>query len=87
MNKEWSGLADLMLCVEHKIKNEAKDHSGKLLVLDQDCDAQLQLYRQYLMSDYELSPDVVSMCKNEITHYCGGMKKQVKFLGVSGKNF
>ena len=30
MNKEWSGLADLMLCVEHKIKNEAKDHSGKL---------------------------------------------------------
>ena len=33
------------------------------------------------MSDYELSPDVVSMCKNEITHYCGGMKKQV-FLKV-----
>ena len=80
MNQEWTGLADLMLCVERKVKNEKKDHSGKLLVVDQDCDAQLQLYRQYLMSDYELSPDVVSNCRNEITRFCGGMKKQGETL-------
>ena len=80
MNQEWSGLASLMLCIEHKLKIEAKDNHGKLLQVDQDCDAQLQLYRQYLMSDYELSPGVVASCRAEITKYCNGIQKQGETL-------
>lgn len=72
MDMEFAGLADILMCTELQQKKEKKDKGGKLLVVDPDCDAQLFAYRQFLMEDYSLSPDVVSMCKNEIRDYCDG---------------
>ena len=48
--------------------------------IDPDCDKELELYRQFLMSDYELSPKVVAHCQTEIIQHCQGMRKQGETL-------
>ena len=74
---EFSGLADMLMCVEKKLRNEATDKNHQPLVVDRDCDAELMAYRQYLMEDYELSPEVVANCKREIRDFCnGGLQRQ-----------
>jgi hypothetical protein len=45
------------------------------MVVDQECDSELMLYRQFLMEDYELSPEVVKQCAAEIRDHCDGLQK------------
>ena len=50
-------------------------------MLDRECDAELMSYRQFLMEDYELSPEVVTQCATEIRDFCdGGLQKQGETL-------
>merc|ERR1712131_395376 len=68
-----------LICVEHKLKHiHKKDSTPK--EIDPDCDKELELYRQFLMSDYELSPKVVAHCQTEIIQHCQGMRKQGETL-------
>ena len=81
MSQEFSGLSDMLMCVEKKMRNDKKGKDGKLLTIDQDCDAELMAYRQFLMEDYELSPEVVSSCSAEIRDYCdGGLHREGQTL-------
>ena len=72
MSQEFSGLSDMLMCVEGKLRKDKKGKDGKLLTVEPDCDSELMAYRQFLMEDYELSPEVVSKCSGEIRDYCDG---------------
>lgn len=81
MSQEFRGLSDMLMCIEKKLRAEAKDKEGKPLLVERECDAELMAYRQFLMEDYELSPEVVSMCAIEIRDYCdGGLHRQGETL-------
>jgi len=72
MGGEFAGLSDILMCVEKKLRKDKKDKNGKLLAVEGSCDSQLLAYRQFLMEDFSLSPEVVSACKIEIKTYCEG---------------
>ena len=66
-------LAGLILCLENAIQHERE--------VDADCKAELVGHRKMLMSDYQLSPDVVRFCSNEIRQLCGdGVERNGKTL-------
>ena len=94
MGREFAGLSRQLICVEHKLKHiHKKENTPKGIYytdfygvlnfvseIDPDCDKELELYRQFLMSDYELSPKVVAHCQTEIIQHCQGMRKQGETL-------
>ncbi|UJR27806.1 hypothetical protein I4U23_009075 [Adineta vaga] len=55
-------LINLLLCLEDRIKkgNQIKD----------DCQREMLGYRRVLMSDYALSPEIISRCKGEMIQHC-----------------
>ncbi|CAF0970601.1 unnamed protein product [Brachionus calyciflorus] len=57
-------LASLILCLEGAIRDGEK--------LDSDCRAKLVQHRKSLMTDYQISPDIVKNCDQEVKNYCGG---------------
>lgn len=61
-------LAGLILCLEAATKEG--------LELESECEAQLIDHRKSLMSDYQLSPNIVKFCSKEITDFCGGGVKR-----------
>lgn len=66
-------LAGLILCLEGAIRDGDK--------IDPDCHAELIEHRKNLMSDYQLNPNVVKFCSNEIMSQCGGgMERDGKTL-------
>jgi Golgi apparatus protein 1 len=67
-----SSLIKLLLCLEDTLKkgNHIQD----------ECRREMLVHRRMLMSDYALSPELVSQCKNEMVQYCPSLFQQ----GVSG---
>ena len=66
-------LASLMLCLERAVK----DGSG----LEPECRAELMENRKMLMTDYQLNPNIVKLCKDEIANHCnGGIERGGKTL-------
>ncbi|CAF0823028.1 unnamed protein product [Adineta ricciae] len=55
-------LINLLLCLEDRIKK------GNLI--KEQCQREMLTYRRMLMSDYALSPEIISQCKTEMTEHC-----------------
>ncbi|VVC42649.1 Hypothetical protein CINCED_3A011971 [Cinara cedri] len=55
-------LAQLLLCLENNIHNGSE--------VTPDCQFELMEHRKLLLQNYQLSPEVVSMCSNDIENYC-----------------
>lgn len=73
MNGNDIQLASLMLCLERAVK----DGSG----LEPECRAELMENRKMLMTDYQLNPNIVKLCKDEISNHCnGGIERGGKTL-------
>ncbi|CAF1472781.1 unnamed protein product [Adineta ricciae] len=67
-----SSLIKLLLCLEDTMKkgNHIQD----------DCRREMLVHRRMLMSDYALSPEIVSQCKKEMIDHCPSLLQQ----GASG---
>lgn len=66
-------LASMMLCLERAIK----DGAG----VEPECRAELVEHRKMLMTDFQLNPNIVKYCKDEIKNYCnGGIERGGKTL-------
>ncbi|KAL4235223.1 glycogenin glucosyltransferase glg1 [Mactra antiquata] len=52
----------VLLCLENALKND-KHVSGA-------CVAEMTELRRSLMEDYQITPEIVTRCNNEISHYC-----------------
>lgn len=63
-NDKTVRLAQILLCLENLVKNGTK--------LDSDCTNEMIDHRRMLMEDYNLSPEIVNLCKNETQMYCKG---------------
>ncbi|CAF3958813.1 unnamed protein product, partial [Rotaria sp. Silwood2] len=65
-------LINLLLCLEDRIKkgNQIKD----------ECRREMLAHRRMLMSDYAVSPEITSKCKNEMIQHCHTLYRQ----GASG---
>lgn len=57
-------LSSVILCLEGAARNGEK--------IDTNCKTRIIEHRRSLMSDYQLSPDVVKKCETEVKTYCGG---------------
>ncbi|CAF0964461.1 unnamed protein product [Didymodactylos carnosus] len=55
-------LVNLLLCLEDRIKKGGN--------VQDDCRREMLAHRRMLMSDFELSPDIVRNCDTELTNYC-----------------
>ncbi|CAF1219022.1 unnamed protein product [Rotaria magnacalcarata] len=67
-----SSLVKLLLCLEDTLK---KGHH-----IQDECRREMLVHRRMLMSDYALSPEIVSECKTEMIQHCPSLFQQ----GVSG---
>ncbi len=72
-NSDDIQLASLMLCLERAIK----DGEG----IEPECRSELMEHRKMLMTDYQLNPNIVKYCKDEINNYCNsGLERGGKTL-------
>ncbi|CAF3401610.1 unnamed protein product [Rotaria socialis] len=67
-----SSLVKLLLCLEDTLK---KGHH-----IQDECRREMLVHRRMLMSDYALSPEIVSECKTEMIQHCPSLFQQ----GASG---
>ncbi|CAF1086846.1 unnamed protein product [Adineta steineri] len=67
-NDKRSSLVKLLLCLEDKFKKG--EH------IQDDCRREMLVHRRMLMSDYSLSPEIVSECKTEMIRYCPSLLQQ-----------
>ena len=73
-------LSFLILCLENAehaggadtANNNVKSAGG----LQAACRHEVQTFRQLLLSDYQLNPEVVLSCAKDIQQYCGGQLQQ-----------
>lgn len=83
-----SSLMKLLLCLEETLKKGRRSafliEDYPRLILGQqiqdECRREMLVHRRMLMSDYMLSPELVSECKTEIVQYCPNLFAQ----GASG---
>lgn len=57
-------LSSILLCLEGAMRDGER--------IDFNCKSRIIEHRRYLMTDYQLSPDVVKKCENEVKVFCGG---------------
>ena len=65
-------MAGIILCLESSIRD------GN--AVEADCRAELIEHRKMLLSDYQLNPNVVKYCQNEINTECKGLERNGKTL-------
>ncbi|CAD7080350.1 unnamed protein product [Hermetia illucens] len=56
-------LAQILLCLESVVKNGTK--------ITNECHAEITDHRQMLMMDFQLSPEILNGCKDDIPKFCG----------------
>lgn len=56
-------LAQILLCLESVVKNGTK--------LSDECQVEINEHRQMLMMDYQLSPEILTGCADDIPKFCG----------------
>lgn len=59
-------LAQILVCLENAVHNGSKVSS--------DCQAEMTEHRKMLLTDYRLSPEIVSRCSEDIVTYCKGLE-------------
>lgn len=42
--------------------------------ISKDCEVEMVEHRQILMEDYRLSPEIVTLCSNDISKFCKGLE-------------
>jgi Golgi apparatus protein 1 len=57
-------LANVILCLEGASREGNK--------LDPECKAEILEHRKAIMADYQINPNLVDACADEINNYCGG---------------
>lgn len=58
-------LAQILLCLESANKNNTK--------ITSECLAEMNFHRKYLMEDFQLSPEIISGCSDDIPKLCGNL--------------
>ncbi|XP_055383667.1 Golgi apparatus protein 1 [Condylostylus longicornis] len=61
-------LAQILLCLESVIKNGTK--------VAEECRSEIDDHRRMLMMDYQLSPEILSGCSDDIPKFCGEIEVQ-----------
>lgn len=59
-------LAQILLCLEAAYKNSTK--------VSADCLAEIFDHRKLLMEDYQMSPEILSECADDITKFCNDLE-------------
>ncbi|XP_054162657.1 Golgi apparatus protein 1-like [Oppia nitens] len=65
-------LAQILLCLENALNQNQK--------IDSQCRVEMLSHRRNLMDNYNLTPDLVSACDNDIQEFCSGLEKGGKTL-------
>lgn len=61
-------LAQILLCLETVVKNGTK--------ITEECRAEINDHRRMLMMDYQLSPEILTGCSDDIPKFCGDVEVQ-----------
>lgn len=65
-------LAQILLCLEAAHKNNTK--------VSPECQAEMVDHRRMLMEDYQLSPEILSGCADDITKFCDNLDSNGKTI-------
>ncbi|XP_037933089.1 Golgi apparatus protein 1 isoform X2 [Teleopsis dalmanni] len=68
-------LAQILLCLESVTKNGTK--------LAPECHAEIADHRRMLLEDYQLSPEILTDCADDIPKFCGQIDKRQNVVGGS----
>ncbi|CAF1437679.1 unnamed protein product, partial [Adineta steineri] len=75
-NDKRSSLVKLLLCLEDGFKKDG--------YMQDECRREMLIHRRMLMSDYSLSPEIVSECKTEMIKYCPSLLQQSSSIDQRG---
>ncbi|KAI5736967.1 hypothetical protein M8J76_008902 [Diaphorina citri] len=59
-------LAQILVCLENAVHNGSK--------VSGECQAEMTSHRKMLLTDYRLSPEIVTRCSEDIVTYCRGLE-------------
>uniref|UniRef100_A0A8D9A3D6 Golgi apparatus protein 1 n=1 Tax=Cacopsylla melanoneura TaxID=428564 RepID=A0A8D9A3D6_9HEMI len=59
-------LAQILVCLENAVHNGTK--------VSGECQAEMSEHRRMLLTDYRLSPEIVTRCSGDIVTYCKGLE-------------